>query len=97
MTHCWAVSGLIHDQRYRTDTDAECRCRNADAELRKLTASKMPIQDKYFTDIFINAGMSDYLASGLSGTVMNKNADAGINSVPGLGDPIRYRCASVPD
>jgi hypothetical protein len=69
--HCWAISGLIRDQRYRTDTDAGMRFRNADAGLRKLNASKIADVGPTFYRHFINAGMSDYLASGHSGTGKN--------------------------
>ncbi len=39
---------------------------------------------------FKNAGMPDCPASGQSGTVINKNAEAGTSPVPEQGDPVRY-------
>jgi hypothetical protein len=46
---------------------------------------------------FLNAEMSDFLASGQSGTRMNKNADTGTSPVLKEGDPFQYRNALVPD
>jgi hypothetical protein len=46
---------------------------------------------------FLNAEMSDFPASGQSGTGMNKNADTGTSPIPEEGDPVRYRNALVPD
>ncbi len=62
------------------------------------TARSINVQDKRAGRIpFLNAKMSDFLASGQSGTRMNKNADTGTSPVLKEGDPFQYRNAQVPD